>query len=77
MFRTKLRNIYLRNPMVENDMMFRKQRNYCVKPLKQTKKSYYGNLNINLITEGSFGNKMTTSSNFIQYDNAEIICNES
>ena len=27
MFRTKLRNIYLRNPTVEKGMMFRKQRN--------------------------------------------------
>ena len=51
MFRTKLRNIYLKNPTEENGNMFRRQRNYCVKLLKQTKKSYYENLNINIITD--------------------------
>ena len=86
MFRTKLRNIYLRNPNVENGMMFRKQRNDCVKLLKQLKNIYYENLNINLITDNrkfwrcikpSFSDKITTSSNYIRYENAEIICNES
>ena len=65
MYRTKLRNIYLKNP---------KQRNYCVKLLKQTKISYYENLNINLITDNrkfwknikpSFSDKSITSSNII------------
>ena len=44
MYRTKLRNIYLKNPTDDNGMSFRKQRNYCVKLLKQTKISYYENL---------------------------------
>ena len=76
MFRTKLRNIYLRNPTVENGM-FRKQRNYCVKLLKQTKISYYEHININLVTDRkfwkcikpSFSDKITTSYNYILYDN--------
>ena len=85
MFRTKLRNIYLRNPIVENGMMFRKQRNYCVKLLKQTKISYYEHININLVTDNrkfwkcikpSFSDKITTSYNYILYDNTEIIRND-
>ena len=51
MIRTKLRNIHLRNPTVENGMMFRRQRNYCVKLLKQTKINYYEHININLVTD--------------------------
>ena len=80
MFQSKLRNIYLRNHNVENGKLFRKQRNYSVKLLKQTKKSYYENLTIYLITDyrkfwkcikPSFSDKMTTSSNYILYDNAD------
>ena len=85
MIRTKLRNIYLRNPTVENGMMFRKQRNYCVKLLKQTKINYYEHININLVTDNrkfwkcikpSFSDKITTSYNYILYDNTEIIRND-
>ena len=81
MLRTKLRNIYLQNPTEENGLIFRKQRNYCVKLLKQTKKSYYENLNINIITDNmkfwkyikhSFSDKIATPSNLILYDNEDI-----
>ena len=84
MLRTKLRNIYLQNPTEENGLIFRKQRNYCVKLLKQTKKSYYENLNINIITDNrkfwkyikpSFSDKIATS-NLILYDNEDIISKE-
>ena len=85
MLRTKLRNIYLQNPTEENGLIFRKLRNYCVKLLKQTKKSYYENLNINIITDNrkfwkyikpSFSDKIATSSNLILYDNEDIISKE-
>ena len=85
MLRTKLRNIYLQNPTEEKGLIFRKQRHYCVKLLKQTKKSYYENPNINIITDyrkfwkyikPSFSDKIATFSNLILYDNEDIISKE-
>ena len=38
MCHTKLKNIYHKNPSDTNLLKFRKQRNYCVKLLKKTKK---------------------------------------
>ena len=85
MLRTKLRNSNLRCPTEDNGRLFRVHRNYCVKLLKKTKKCYYENLNINVITDSrkfwkcikpSFSDKMSTSSNFILYENDKIISNE-
>ena len=45
MTRTKLRNIFLQNRSEENKIRYKKQRNFCVSLLKETKKRYYENLN--------------------------------
>ena len=83
--RTKLKNIYHKNPSDVNLQKFGKQRNYCVKLLIQTKKDYCENLNINFITDNikfwkyikpSFSDKITTSSNFVIYENDVKISDE-
>ena len=82
---TKLKNIYHKNPSDRNLLKFRKQRNYCVKLLIKTKKDYYENLNINFITDNRkfwkyikppFSDKITTTSNFVIYDNDIKISDE-
>ena len=85
MFRTKLRNTYLKNPNEVNCRDYKKQRNHCVKLLNQAKKNYYENLNPKLITDNrkfwkaikpTFSGKTITSSNYILYDEEKIVDNE-
>ena len=82
MVRTKLKNIYYRLPTDENLRIFKKQRNYCVKLLNKTKRNFYENINISKITDNRkfwknikpfFSNKIISASNFILYENDEII----
>ena len=74
MVHTKLKNIYDRLPT-----------SYCVQLLNKTKRNFYGNININKITDNRkfwknikpfFSNKTISASNFILYENDEIIRNE-
>ena len=44
MTRTRLRNKYKNNPTNENEIIFKKQRNYCVKLSRQSKKNIITNL---------------------------------
>ena len=44
MKRSRLRNKYLKDRTKENHTAYKKQRNKCVSLLRQTKKSYFGNL---------------------------------
>ena len=44
MTRSKLKNKFNKNPTVGNKISYQKQRNYCVRLLKQTKRSSYNNL---------------------------------
>ena len=83
--RTKLKNIYYRLPTDENLRIFKKQRNYCVKLLNKSKMNFYGNINISKITDNRklwkiitpfFSTKTISASNFILYENDEIIRNE-
>ena len=56
MLRTQLRNRLNRYNTSENWKAIEKQRNKCVKILRQAKTSYYGNLDMNSITDNkSFG----------------------
>ena len=43
--RTKLRNKFLKNPCREHSLAYKRQRNKCVKLLRNEKKRYYNNLN--------------------------------
>ena len=44
MTRSKLKNKFNKNPTVGNKIAFHKQRNHCVKLLRQTKRNYYNTL---------------------------------
>ena len=51
MTRSRLRNKYNRNPTEENLIAYKKQRNYCVKLSRKTKKDYFSNLDEQNITD--------------------------
>ena len=51
MIRSKLRNKFLKLKTDESRELYKKQRNYCVSLLRETKKRFYENLNPNLITD--------------------------
>ena len=51
MERSKLKNIFNRNPNDINETNYKKQRNYCVNLLRRVKKEYYNNLNPKNITD--------------------------
>ena len=49
--RTKLRNKFIKNPTNNNKMAYKTQPNKCVKILRNEKRSYYENLNPNIISD--------------------------
>ena len=51
MHRSKLKNIFNKNPTAENKEMYKKQRNYCVSLLRKEKKSYYKNLDLKIFED--------------------------
>ena len=51
MTRTRLRNKFLRDPSSSNRANYKKQRNFCVSLLRNTKRNYYNNLDLKLITD--------------------------
>ena len=51
MTRTRLRNRFLKEPTQMNRIAYKKQGNYCVSLMHQSKKQYYGSLNVNHITD--------------------------
>ena len=74
MVRSRLRNKYMEIKTAESREAYKKQRNYCTYLLRKTKKSYYENLNVNLITDNKtfwkytkplFSDKSPTTSNIV------------
>ena len=51
MNRSRLKKRFNKNPSKENEMKFKKQRNYCVNLLRKERKKYYGDLKLNNITD--------------------------
>ena len=51
MVRSKLRNKILKLKTEESRLVYNRQRNYCIKLLRQKKKVYFKNLNINSIID--------------------------
>ena len=51
MTRSRLRNRYNKTPTEENLAAYKKQRNYCVKLARNTKREYYNNLKTNKVTD--------------------------
>ena len=44
MYRSKLKNIFNKDPIDDNKKLYNQQRNYCVSLLRKEKKKYYNNL---------------------------------
>ena len=51
MNRSRLKNRFLKNPNSENELSYKKQRNYCVGLLKKEKKIYFSSLNMGNISD--------------------------
>ena len=82
MTRTRLRNRFLKEPTQMNRLAYKKQRNYCVSLMRQSKKQYYGSLNVNHLTDNknfwrvvkpNFSNKILGTNRVILRDGGKII----
>ena len=82
MTRTRLRNRFLKEPTHMNGLAYKKQRNYCVSLMRQSKKQYYSSLNVNRITDNknfwrvvkpNFSNKILGTNKVILRDVGKII----
>ena len=51
MHRSKLKNKYNKNPTEANNLLYKKQRNFCVNLLKKEKKNYYNNLDMKIFDD--------------------------
>ena len=51
MHRSKLKNVYNKNPTELNKSNYKKQRNFCVGLLAKEKKKYYNNLDLNIFDD--------------------------
>ena len=82
MTRTRLRNRSLKEPTEMNRLAYKKQRNYCVSLMCQSKKQYYDSLNVNHLTDNknfwrivkpNFSNKILRTNKVILRDGGKII----
>ena len=82
MTRTRLRNRFLKEPTEMNRLAYKKQRNYCVLLMRQSKKQYYGSLNVNHLTDNknfwrvvkpNFSNKIFGINRVTLRDGGKII----
>ena len=82
MTRTRLCNRYNKLRTDENWKAFKKQRNKCVKLLREAKNSYYGNLNLKLLTDNRkvwrtvkplFSDKIQASIAITLLENDELV----
>ena len=51
MHRSKLKNIFNKNPNDENKRLYKRQRNLCVSLLRKEKKNYYNNLDLKIFDD--------------------------
>ena len=51
MHRSKLKNLFNKNPMEMNKTNYKRQRNFCVNLLKREKRNYYNNLDIKVLDD--------------------------
>ena len=82
MTRTRLKNRFLKEPTEMNRLAYKKQRNYCVSLMRQSKKQYYGTLNANHLTDNkniwrvakpNFSNKILGTNRVILRNGGKII----
>ena len=85
MTRSKLRNKYNKNRTPKNWIIFKKQRNKCVKILRNVKKEYLSNLNVKDVTDSRkfwstvkpfFSDTSKTVNNIILSDNDKMLKDE-
>ena len=82
MTRSRLRNIFLKNPCETNKINYNKHRNFCTRLFKKEKKKFYDNLDIKQITDNKkfwktvkplFSEKQTARNNITLIENDIII----
>ena len=85
MNRSRLKNRFSKNPNKENELRYKKQRNYCVNLLKREKKLYFSSLNIDSISNSKkfwktikpyFSEKTIINKKIILVDEENIISND-
>ena len=85
MNRTRLKNKFLKIPSIENELKYKKQRNYCVTLLRKEKKKYFSSLNIRNINDNKnfwrivkpfFSEKNSINKKIILVENDEIVTND-
>ena len=85
MNRSRLRNMFLRNPTINNKANYNKLRNYCTKLFRKEKKKFYNNLDIKLITDNKtfwktvkpfFSEKHINRKKIILLEGEEIISDD-
>ena len=86
MLKTHLRNIYNKERTLGNCNAFKKQRNKCVKTLRQAKRDYYGNLDVkSSITDNRkfwktvkplYSEKVQTSSDITLVENGTLVSDD-
>ena len=86
MVRSRLRNKFLKLKTLESRDAYKRQRNYCVSLLRATKKSFYENLDPNLITDNRkfwkqvkpfFSDKTPFNNNITLLEGNEIVTDNS
>ena len=82
MTRMRLRNRFLKESIQMNRLAYKTQRDYCVSLMRQSKKQYFGSLNVNHITDNknfwrvvkpNFSNKILGTIRVILRDGGKII----
>ena len=85
MTRSRLRNRFLKNPNKNNEVKFKKHRNFCVNLLKREKRKYYNSLYLKKITDNRqfwktikplFSEKQNFSRRITLMDGDNIISND-
>ena len=86
MNRSRLKNLFIKDPSKDNEHKYKKQRNYCVNLVKREKKNYYDNLDIRKITNNKqfwkttkpfFSDKHTISKTITLVEGENIISDDS
>ena len=86
MTRSRLRNKYKNNPTNENLAAFKKQRNFCVKLSRLSKKEYFNKLDVSKVTDNKtfwssvkplFSDKQKVRQKIILIEDDDIISSDS
>ena len=82
MTRSRLKNKFNKNSSAKNWNSYKKQRNLCLKLLRQTKEKYFNNINVKKVSDNKtfwksvkpfFSNKSLNSNNILLVEGNEIV----